>query len=157
KSLDIARKVTNPKGEALSLMNLGLVYKDWGQYGKAVEYYEKSLELKRKLGNFQEEGRTLINLGEVYRASGDYDKALASSQKGLEIYEKIGVPTGWPKDSIGNLYLDKGDITKAEPFIRQGGEDYSLGRLSLLRSDYVKAREYYEKDRQYAEKTRQAD
>ena len=33
---------------------------------------------------------------------------------------KIGVPTGLATDYIGNLYLDMGEIQKAEPFIKEG-------------------------------------
>ena len=56
-----------------------------------------------------------MNLGQVYAHSGDYHNALANFTKGLAIYQKIGVPLGWAKKCIGELYLDKGDIAKAEP------------------------------------------
>ena len=145
------------KGEGLTLNNLGIVYRDWGQYSKAVEFYEKSLEIYRKIGDVKGEGLTLTNLGEVYRARGEHDKALASFQKGLEIYEKIGVPTKWPKDLIGNLYLDKGETAKAEPFIRQANYNSSLGRLYLVKADYPSAKNSYENLLKSAEENRDAD
>ena len=119
------------EGEGATLNNLGNVYRSWGQYAKAVEYYEKSLEIKRKIGDVKGEGLTLSNLGEVYRHRGEHDKALASFQKGVEIYVKIGVPAGRPNDLIGNLYLDTGELAKAEPFIKQANYNSSLGQTVL--------------------------
>jgi tetratricopeptide (TPR) repeat protein len=152
KSLEISRKVGDVKTEGQTLGNLGIVYSDWGQYPKAVEFYEKDLAICRKIGDVKGEGQTLGDLGKVYQHWGEYDKALTNFQQGLEIYLKIGVPAGSFKDKIGNLYLDRGEIVKAEPFIKEAGYNSSLGRLSLLRSDYGRAKEYYEKIRQSAEK-----
>ena len=157
KSLAIFTKTGDVKGEGSDLHNLGSVYKEWGQYAKAVEFYEKSLEIARKIGDVHAEGQTLTNLGEIYRAQGEHDKALASFQKGLEIYVKMGVPVGSPKDSIGNLYLDIGEIQKAEPFIKEGDYGPSLGRLSLLKMDYPSAKNSYESLLKSAEENRNAD
>jgi len=136
---------------------LGNVYKDWGQYAKAVEYYEKSLGIARKVGDVKGEGSTLMGLGEVYRHLGEHDKALASFQKAMAIYVRIGVPIGTPNDMIGNLYLDSGDLAKAEPFIKQANFISSLGRLNLAKADYPSAKNSYEKLLKSAEKNRSAD
>jgi tetratricopeptide (TPR) repeat protein len=156
KSLDISRKVGDTGIEGFTLTKLGSMYKDWGQYSRAVECYEKSLEISRKIGDTNTQGMTLISLGQVYRAWGEYDKALARFQEGLKVYEKMGVPTNWPRMVIGNLYLDKGDLERAEPFIRQSESSDSLGRLALLSSDYPKAKAHYEELRHTAEKNRDA-
>ena len=157
KSLQIERKIGDVEGEGRTLGNLGNVYRDWGQYAKAVEYSEKSLGIKRKIGDVAGEGRTLTNLGEVYRHRGEHDKALASFQKGMEIYVKIGVPLGRPNDLIGNLYLDTGELAKAEPFIKQANSNSSLGRLSLAKADYPSAKNSYEKLLKSAEQNRNAN
>ncbi len=152
KDLAIFRKIGDVKGEGATLGNLGVVYGAWGHYAKEVEFYEKSLAISRRIGDVKTEGKTLGNLGLVYQDWGEYDKALTNFQKVLAIYLKIGVPTKWPKESIGNLYLDRGEIGKAEPFIKEANYTRSLGRLSLLKADYGKAKEYYGKLRQDAEK-----
>jgi CHAT domain-containing protein len=103
------------------------------------------------------EGLTLNNVGEVYRHLGEHDKALASFQKGLEIYVKIGVPAGRPNDLIGNLYLDSGDLAKAEPFIKAANSNSSLGRLYLAKADYPSAKNSYEKLLKSAEQNRNAN
>ena len=50
KSLAIARKIGDVKGEGITLNNLGIVYQDWGQYAKAMEYLREVLEIKEDQG-----------------------------------------------------------------------------------------------------------
>ena len=145
KDLTICRRIGEVLGEGIALNNLGAVYKEWGQYAKAEEYYEQDLAISRKIGNEKGEAKALVNLGQVYAHSGDYHNALANFTKGLAIYQKIGIPLGWAKKCIGELYLDMGDIEKAEPVINEAGYDFSLDRLALLKSEYAKAKDYYKK------------
>ncbi len=157
KSLKIRNKIGDAKGEGVTLNNLGNVYWHWGQYSKAVEYFERSMKIRNDIGDTKGEALTLTNLGEAYHARGEQGKALASYQKALEIYEKIGVPTNRPKDLIGNFYLDEGEIGKAEPFIKQGNYDASLGRLYLVKADYPSAEKPYESLLKSAEENRAAN
>ena len=154
KSLEIARKLGDVRGEGATLNNVGLVHAAWGQTLKAVEYYERSLAIKTKLGDVRGQGTTLMNLGSVYVQRGEYEKALANFQTGLTKSEEIGVPPGWPKKLMGDLYLDMGDAEKAEPLLTEAGHNSSLGRLHLVKSDYQGARDYYEKLLQSAERNR---
>ena len=64
------------------------MYRDWGQYAKAVEYYEKSLQIARKIGNVKGEGNTLNNLGIVYKDWGQYAKAVEYYEKSLQIKQE---------------------------------------------------------------------
>ena len=121
------------------------MYKNWGQYSRAAEYYEKDLAITRKIGNREGEAIVLMNLGEVYAHNGNYHNALENFTEGLAIYQKIGVPLAWAKKCIGELYLDMGDIEKAEPFIKESNRDFSLARLALLKSEYAQARDLYKK------------
>ena len=93
---------------------------------------------------------------QTYAQMNKYDEALASLQKGLEIATKIGVPTTSSRDLIGNLYLDKGELDKAEAFIK-GANAWSSGRLHLLQSDYATAKKSYEWWLNLAEKMKSAD
>ena len=73
-----------------TLNNIGLVYDSWGQYPKALEYYERSLAITRKLRDVKVEGVTLNNIGLVYKSWGQYPKALEYYEKSLAITRKIG-------------------------------------------------------------------
>ena len=153
-SLEIAGKLGDIRNEGATLNNVGLLYANWGQISKAVEYYQKSLEIKTGLGDVWGQATTLMNLGNVYVHRGEYEKALANFQMSLIKSEEIGVPLDWIKKLMGDLYLDMGDVEKAEPLLTAAGHNSSLGRLHLLKSDYRGAKEYYEKLRQFAERNR---
>ena len=157
KSLEIARKIGDVRSEGVTLGNLGLIFEAWGEHAKAEGYFEKSFDIARKIDDEQTAGHALDHLGNVYHALGQNDKALSSFQQELEIYSKIGAPVRGIKDSMGNLYLDMGDLKRAEPLLREGGFWSSLGRLQLVNSDYQGAQEYYEKVRQVTEKNRDVD
>ena len=62
-----------------------------------------------------------------------------------------------PRDIIGNFYLDRGELDKAGPFIRNANYAWSLGRLYLLKSDYATAKTKYEESLISADKSRNAD
>ncbi|MBI5570197.1 MAG: tetratricopeptide repeat protein [Desulfomonile tiedjei] len=157
KSLELSRKIGDVKTEGKTLNNLGNVYRDWGQYQKAVEYYEKSLELSRKVGDVKTEGNTLNNLGRVYQTWGEYDKALKHFEQGLAIYKKTGIPATLAIMSIGNLYLDTGQIDQAEPFVKQANVSVCLGLLSLGKRDWAAAKRFYETELKRAEMSRRTD
>jgi CHAT domain-containing protein/lipopolysaccharide biosynthesis regulator YciM len=129
---------------ALTFKNLGNLSKSWGEYKKAVENFEKSREAAKKIGDSKEEGDALINIGSVYSELGQYDKALESSQNALEIFTRIGAPTDGPKKIVGDIYLDMGKLTEAEPYLKEADYDSSLGRLHLLKSQYEEAKKRYE-------------
>ncbi|MFC1835593.1 tetratricopeptide repeat protein [Thermodesulfobacteriota bacterium] len=157
KSLVIKGELGDRGGEGKTLGNLGLVYSAWGQYKKAVELYERDLAICRELGDRKGEGSILGKLGDVYALRGEHERALKNYRTALKIYKEIGVPTGSPKNKIGMLYLRKGEIQKAEPYINDAGYTSDLGRLYLAKSDYEKAKPYYEKILKWAEKSRHSD
>ncbi len=144
-SLAIRRKLGDISGEAQALADMAALYSDLGQNTKSIEALEKALEINTKTGNVEGQGSNLGTLGVVYSDIGDYQKALELFEKAKELWTKIGKPMKGPKGAFGDLYLDMGDIVRAEQFVKEGGNNGSLGRLYLMKSDYVKAREAYEK------------
>jgi CHAT domain-containing protein/Tfp pilus assembly protein PilF len=156
KSLKVAHEVGDRPGEGRIFNNLGLVYADWGQYDKAVEFYDKALAISREIGDRHMDGKTLNNLGLVYAHRGEYEAALNNYRQGLAIFEELKVPTKWPKNLVANLYLDKGDLARAEPLVREAGYWSTLGRFFLLSSNYRRSQEYYEKLQTHSEKNRNA-
>ena len=153
----MTRKLGDPKGEAAALGNLGSVYASWGQLNKAAEYYEKSLEIKRRIEDRTEEGRTLMNLARIYAYKMVFDQALRNAKLALSVWAGIGLPTNQPKDLVGSILLDRGELSAAEKYIREAGYQVSLGRLSLIKSEYDEAKTSYEKVLDSAEKNRDAD
>ena len=71
--------------------NLGMVWRNKGEYDKAIEYYEKSLAIKLKVHGDQHPsmGTVYNNLGSVWSDKGEYDKAIEYYEKSLAINLKV--------------------------------------------------------------------
>jgi len=50
KALEIDKKIGRLEGQAIRYCNLGLLYKQRGNIGKAKEYWEKAVELYKRIG-----------------------------------------------------------------------------------------------------------
>ena len=82
-------KIARGKGD---LNNLGVVFSGWGQYDKAVDYYEKSLAISRELKDRMGEGFTLNNLGNDLLPEARIEGPWQIFSKALNIYQEIGLP-----------------------------------------------------------------
>jgi tetratricopeptide (TPR) repeat protein len=185
KALKIAQQTGNASGRAEALDNKGNVFMNRGEYVRAAEQFDKALAIRMRLGEVKGEATTLTNLGHVYMAQVEPEKALAFWERGLKILLKIGVPSDLPghpiKSLLAELYLDSGEITKAERAlelptelqecvenIRDGDWDYlgftgyllmiaraglfpSLAKLQFMKSDYPGAIKFYRAMRMYSE------
>ncbi len=64
-TLRIYERVGYKEGIGLVANNLGLIYADWGQYDKAMKFYEKSLAIYRGCNDRKREAQALNGLGIV--------------------------------------------------------------------------------------------
>ncbi len=157
KSSTIFRNIGDVTEEGLTLDYMGQLYSSWGQHAKALSVYNNSLDMAKKIGSRNLEGASLTNIGATYLQMGRVDDALHNFRESMRLNKTIGVPTEGVNDRIGNLYLDMGQIAEAEGFVLEAGSESSLGRLSLLKSDYPGAKSHYEKALSGAEKSRNSD
>jgi tetratricopeptide (TPR) repeat protein len=157
---DAARLVNDRKQEGDALGNLGLVYKNFGDIRKAIEFYEQSLVIEREIGDRRGEGNTLGNLGNAYRRLGDKRKAVEFHEQALVVSREIGDRRGEGADlgSLGNAYLELRDVHKSIEFYKQAlainreigdrrGEGNALGNLGIAYrqlGDARKAIEFHE-------------
>jgi CHAT domain-containing protein/Tfp pilus assembly protein PilF len=156
KALEIAGQTGDRRREGATLNQLGVAYVARGQYSKSLEYSQKALVIARNMGDAVGEGRALENLGTIYKALGDHVRALSSYEEMLASNRRIGVPTKISNRILGHLYLDVGDLEKAESAVKESGSWDLAGRLALLRFDYATARQYYQEIHQMAERSRRA-
>ena len=90
-SLDIAEnKTNNQQSYVASIGNIGKIYKEQGDYDKAIVHIEKSLALARKHNYGRWIAENLNELGLIYTKKKEYDKALRYHQEDLEICRKTG-------------------------------------------------------------------
>ena len=127
------------------MSNLGIIYGKLGQQSKALDYYKSSLEIRKRIGDLEGEATTYSNMGSLYTDMGQYSDAEAALEKALQIEKTIGKPTKGVENNLANLFLDSGDLSRAETIINSSGYDYTRARLSLLKKDYAWASKYYEK------------
>jgi tetratricopeptide (TPR) repeat protein len=152
-------KESEREGYSWALINLGNAYNSQGDYGKAINYYEKALGIQRTIGHRNGEVASLINLGNAYSSQGDYGKAINYYKKSLGIQRTIGHRNGEAASLIGlgNAYSSQGDYGKAINYYEQSlgikceigdcnGEADSLiglGNAYTFQGNYVKAINYY--------------
>jgi CHAT domain-containing protein len=72
--------------------NIGVVYRNLGQYAKALSYYERALAIRREIGDRSGEGKDLTNIGVMYGSLGQYAKALTYFEQALLRTNEVGVP-----------------------------------------------------------------
>ena len=147
--------------------NIGLVYRNLGDYNKALEYYFKALEIRKDvLGEkHPNTAGTYGNIGVVYHNLEDYDKALEFYNKALEIDKDVlgenHHDTAISYNNIGVVYDELGDYDKALEYHNKAleikkevlGEKHASTAMSYNNignvyddlGDYDKALEYHNK------------
>ncbi len=159
-ALDVYRNIKDRKGEGIALGNLGIIYRNIGNYPKAINYQEQSLEITRELKDRKGEGNVLGNLGIIYWSLGKYPKAIDYHEQSLAIARELkdrngeGVALG----NLGMTYRDLSNYPKAINYHEQSlaitrelknrnGEGNVLGNLGMTYhslGNYGKAIEYHQ-------------
>ena len=70
------------------------MYKNKGDYEKALDYFERSLAIEKEFGDKRGIGITLISIGVVHWNKGAYKKAEEYLEKSLTIQKEIGLGEG---------------------------------------------------------------
>lgn len=90
------------QGVSQALSNLGVVYKNLGEYRRAIEYHEQALAIDREISDRRAEGEALGNLGNVYSRIGEYRRALGYHEQALAICREVSDRRA-ESQSLGNL------------------------------------------------------
>ena len=117
RQISIAEELYGNEDEktAISYNGIGMVYRNQGEYDKALGYYHKAIEIREKaLGmNHRDTATSYNDIGGVYKDMGDYDNALKYYFKALEIRKIIlgtdHPDTGRTYNNIGSVYDDLND------------------------------------------------
>jgi tetratricopeptide (TPR) repeat protein len=156
-SVEVAKKSGKKKEEAESLTFLGQAFFKWGKHGQATDLYEQALGIARRTGDKSGETEALTQLGLLYQSIGEHQKALETLGRARDISKRHEAAANRIDDLIANLYLDMGELEKAESLIRKSGSEPSKARLYLLKKYYAKAAHQYETLAQSAEKSGNVD
>ncbi len=107
--------------------NIGLIFRDRGEYAKALEHFNASLKLDVAMGNKWGQAYSCKNLGMTYRRMGELAKAKARLEKAVALSRKIGDKTNLVKSlySLGDVFFDLKDFKAAEKAYREAYEQAS--------------------------------
>ncbi|MCL2048697.1 MAG: tetratricopeptide repeat protein [Defluviitaleaceae bacterium] len=108
------------KAEVSNLLNnIAFEYNRYGEYDKALHWYEKDLKISEKIHDTDhpDTATTYNNIAGVYYSQGKYDEALHWYEKALKIKEKA-LDTDHPStattyNSIAVVYTNQGRYDKA--------------------------------------------
>jgi two-component system, NtrC family, sensor kinase len=101
---------------APSLINIGNIYLNQGNYPEALKYYLECLEVRKKHNQRSQMASVLGNIAIVYEVQNDFEVALDYHHQSLALNKEFG-NIGGIATSLGNIgliYKLKGDIHKAE-------------------------------------------
>jgi len=138
------------------LTNIGIIYKQLGEYEKALENNKKVLEIDRELSNDAEIPMDLNNIGEVFRMKGllsnnieDFHEAINHFEASLKLIEDILKRPEKNADrrtkyyalgtqvkvlnNLGTVFNDIGNLTQ--------NREYYYDALKNFQSSYTKADE----------------
>ncbi len=123
-SLEIARRLGDKQGTAVSLNALAVNARDRGDLAVAHSLFEESLALWRELGDLTAIARALSNLATVLKLQGEYEHARNLHTECLAIFQGLEDPTGvaWSLNSQGDVARDQGDSAGARALYEQGLE-----------------------------------
>jgi signal transduction histidine kinase/Tfp pilus assembly protein PilF len=158
---DISKDLEFEKGEARSLILIGIYYDEKSDFMNALIYYNRALHIYEKLNDKQGLTKCYNNIGVVHRYQGDYFRALEYYQKSLKIAEEQGDRSGvsYSLNNIGIVYFYIEDYSKAREYYEKSlsideelgdknGVAYSLNNIGIIyefQSNFPKALEYYQK------------
>lgn len=124
----INEKVGDKKGISYCLNNIGAIYKEWGNYDKAIEYYLEALKINEEMGNKELMASNYNNIGTIYNGQNRNDKAIEYYQKSLKIKRELGDKKGEASsfNNIGLAYYSMVSDTRDNVSLQD-----SLCRLAL--------------------------
>lgn len=119
---DRALSTTGDKGvRAVLLNNLGQVYAQYGDLGRAVAYYRKAVKSFECIGDRSGMAHVLGNLGSAYRRAHEWDKAIEYCYKSLRAFDELEDELGAAQmtGSLGRVYAEMGESKLAARYFEK--------------------------------------
>ena len=119
--LSIAQEHRDKAGEGHAYNNLGIAYKQLGDFKQAVKYHNQHLNIAKELGDRAGEGHAYGNLGNAYQSLGDFKQAVKYHNQDLSIAKELGdmAGEGGAYGNLGNAYDSLGDFKQAVKYHNQ--------------------------------------
>ncbi|HKQ92952.1 MAG TPA: CHAT domain-containing tetratricopeptide repeat protein, partial [Blastocatellia bacterium] len=120
-ALPLWRRIGDRRGEALTLVSMGMAYYSLGERQKAVDFLTQALSLHRAAGDREDEATTLYFIGDSYQSLGENQKAIDFYAQALPLARAIGSSRGeaLTLGRIASTYFSLGEWRKAIDFYNQ--------------------------------------
>jgi tetratricopeptide (TPR) repeat protein len=118
-----------------TLTNMAETYRRWGLYEPAEKSLTGALEIAGKIKSDEARVEKLMDLAQVYRDWGKRDDAVASLERAISIRQTKDDRLYRINNLMGTVYLDVGNVRKAEPYLKQAKYNSGLGRLYLMKAE----------------------
>ena len=119
---DRALSTTGDKGvKAVLLNNLGQVYAQYGDLGRAVSYYRKAVKRFECAGDHSGMAHVQGNLGSAYRRAHEWDKAIEYCYMSLKAFGDLEDELGAAQmtGSLGRVYAEMGESELASRYFEK--------------------------------------
>ncbi|MBI1936560.1 MAG: tetratricopeptide repeat-containing sensor histidine kinase [Ignavibacteriales bacterium] len=167
-ALTISIAIKNNKLRAKSLNLIGVVYRNIGNYEKALGYYKNALHFSETAGDSSQIAYSYNNIGGIYRLVGNYPLTLEYVLKALKIFESMNDKEGMAfcTINIGLVYKNQEDYSKALEYLNytlklRNEINDKAGKalaLNLIAETYVDIKKtdialqyYYQSENEYKE------
>lgn len=176
KAKDLYSDLDNKNELAKMMYNIGLAYKQAGDYQKMMPYYNEALQINRQLGYADSYAFNLVQIADAQMANKELDNAISNYEEAIVVYDKIiEVEKGFKRhytareeqkvyDKLIVAYLSNGqnqkalfamELAKIKNFAANSASDFksvllpSLQQIqeSLSESEIILDYEFLEKDR----------
>jgi serine phosphatase RsbU (regulator of sigma subunit) len=154
----LALKLDFKKGVMISYRNIGLNYREQGNYLQALEQFNRALAIATETGDKMAMTGSLGNIGIIYINQGSYSKGLEYMLKVLSLYRDLNDKKGITSalGNIGTVYYSQGNYPqaldydfKALALAKELGDKNSittnLGNIGLIygeQGNYLQALDY---------------
>lgn len=160
KSLSLYTQLNCQDSIIKPLNNLGVLYKNRGEYKSSLEIFFKALKLAESIKDKVHLGFLYNNIGQVFRHSGSYETATEYFIKSLNINEELKNKEGIAlcNGNLGNLYMNQKQFGKAieyyenartifkelEQPVYEAHALHNLGLINSENSNYAEAVMYFD-------------
>ena len=158
--LELARRLGDERGVALSLEGLGLVARATGRYDEARVMYGESIAICRRLGDRRQLAEGLMRISVVFMFEADYEAAHSACAEATAIMRELGDRDGlaYASTSHAVALLGSGDSAGARATLEAAMAEIpaigtwrwssrlqcNLGVAAARQGDYVVARTHLE-------------
>lgn len=120
-ALNLSQNLSDRRGEASALNQIGVLYMDKGRYLDALNKFQQALEIFVEIGDRAYEANAILNIGNIYRQQGDYGEAIKYYQQTLKLNKEIKNHLGKANAtlSIGLIKFLQGSHSEAMKWYQQ--------------------------------------